>query len=904
MTLAAGTKLGPYEIAAPVGAGGMGEVYRATDTRLGRRVAIKILPSHISEKPSMRERFEREARAISSLQHPNICTVYDVGRQDGVEFIVMEYLEGETLARRLTRGALPTEQMLKRGIEICEGLEKAHRSGILHRDLKPGNIMLTKTGAKLLDFGLAKPFEAVSSGSATSLPTSSKALVADAENALTAEGVVVGTSQYMSPEQLQGEEADARSDIFALGAVLYEMATGRRAFEGKSGASVAAAILEREPPPISSLQPMSPPALDHAVKLCLAKNPEERWQSAHDVKVQLQWIAESGSQAGQPTGPSFRLVNRERMAWLGTILVLLACLAATYLWKPVTSNQPTWSYILPPEKTTFSYFGGPVAVSPDGRKLAFVARAAEGVDLLWVRPLDAPSALPLAGTEGTSYPFWSPDSQFLGFFAGGKLKTVSASGGPVLTLCDAAGPRGGAWGKDGTILFSFTWGGIQRVPASGGVPVAITKPDPSRNELSHRWPVFLPDGRHFFYLAANFTGGPSESASVYVATLDFKENKLLFHARSNVAYTSGYLLFDQQGTLMARPFDEKGLELSGEAFPIAEHVHYNQLVWRGVFSASASGVLAYMGGATGNPGQLIWFDRSGKQLQAATEPGDFVWQELSTDGQRVAAQTLDSSTINYEIRVWDLPRGTNTRLTFGPWRDQSPVWSPDSKTIAYATLQNGRDNQLLQKKSDGTGGEEVLAESGGNKFVTSWSADGKFIAYNTTPEGKSNSELWILPLSGDRKPFAFLQTNSNVAEGRFCPRGGWIAYSSDESGRSEVYVTSFPGHQGKWQISQSGGSMPRWRHDGKELFYLAPNSQLMAAEVNWSGSTFDVAAVHPLFHLRLAPGPPLYDLGPTAGQVGYDVSPDGQRILVNSPVEADTSPITVILNWPAGLTKR
>jgi eukaryotic-like serine/threonine-protein kinase len=895
MPLAPGTHLGPYEITGPLGSGGMGEVYRARDTRLERTVAIKILPRELSNDPIRKQRFEREAKTISNLNHPHICVLHDVGSQDGIDYLVMECVEGETLAKRLEKGPLPLEQALKYGAQIADALDKAHRSGVVHRDLKPGNIMLTPTGAKLLDFGLAKP--AVSLISAATL-TGVQA------SPVTEEGTIVGTFQYMSPEQVEGKDLDGRSDIFSLGAVLYEMVTGKRAFEGKSQLSVASAILEKEPAPISTVKPMTPSVLDYTITKCLAKLPDERWQSASDLASELKWISKTGSQAGQPRGSEQRRVKRERMAWLAAILLLLAALLAVYYRHPAAANLPIWSYILPQEKTAFSNFGGPVAVSPDGLKLAFVARTTEGVDLLWIRPLDAPSAQPIAGTEGAFYPFWSPDSQFLGFFAGGKLKTVSASGGPVVTLCDAPGPRGATWSGNGTILFALTWAGVQSVPASGGLPVALTRLDASRNETSHRWPYALPDGRHFFYLAANFTGGPAESASVYVASLDFKENKFLFHARSNVAYTSGYLLFVQQGTLMARAFDEKRLELKGEAFPIAEHVLYNQLVWRGVFSASTNGVLAYIGGATGNPGQLLWFDRSGKQLQAATGPGDFVYHQLSPEGQRVAVQTLDSGTANYEIGVYDLSRETNMRLTFGPWRNQSPLWSPDSQFIAYGSNRKGLNNLLFEKKSDGTGSEELLAEAGDNKFPTSWSADGKFIAYNTSPEGKSNSEVWILPVTGDHKPFAFLQTNSNIAEGRFCPRGGWIAYSSDESGRSEVYVTSFPGHQSKWQVSQSGGSMPRWRRDGKELFYLAPNSQLMAADVNWSGTTFEVAAVHPLFRLRLAPGPPIYDLGPTASQIGYDVSPDGQRILVNSPAESDAAPVTVILNWPAQLKKK
>jgi eukaryotic-like serine/threonine-protein kinase len=896
MALSSGVRLGPYEILDALGAGGMGEVYRARDTRLDRTVAIKILPEQLSSDPTRKERFEREAKTISSLNHPHICVLHDVGSQDGISYLVMECVEGETLAKRLEKGPLPLEQVLKYGMQIADALDKAHRSGVVHRDLKPGNIMLTSSGAKLLDFGLAKPVAAL-----TSVATLTAAVTQSSP--MTEQGAIVGTFQYMSPEQVEGKELDGRSDIFSLGAVLYEMLTGQRAFQGKSQLSVASAILEKEPAPITVVKPTTPLALDRVIRKCLAKTPDDRWQSASDLASELKWITESGPQAGQPGGAELRRVKRERMAWLAAVLLLSAGLFAVYYRHPVRANLPTWSYILPSEKTAFSNFSGPAVVSPDGQKLAFVARTVEGMDLLWVRPLDAPSSQSIAGTEGAFYPFWSPDNQFLGFFSGGKLKTVAASGGPVLTLCDATGPRGATWSGDGTILFSLTWGGIQRVSASGGLPVAITRLDASRSETSHRWPYFLPDGHHFFYLAANFTGGTAEAASVYMASLDLKENKLLFHARSNVAYTSGYLLFVQQGTLMARPFDEKRLEFKGEPFPIAEHVLYNQLVWRGVFSASTNGVVAYMGGATGSPGQLFWFDRSGKQLQAASGPGDFSWHEVSPDGQRVAVQTLDSAAANYQIGVYDLFRGTNMRLTFGPWRNQSPIWSPDSQTIAYGANQKGRNNMLFQRRSDGTGGEQLLTESSNNKFPTSWSADGRFIAYNSTPEGKSNSELWILPLSGDRKPFPFLETNSNVAEGRFCPRGGWIAYSSDESGRSEVYVTSFPGHQGKWQVSQSGGSMPRWRRDGKELFYLAPNGQLMAADVNWSGTALEIAAVHSLFGLRLAPGPPIYDLGPTAGQIGYDVSPDGQRVLVNSPAETDAEPITLILNWTPKLNK-
>ncbi len=468
----------------------MGEVYRARDTRLERAVAIKILPAQVSNDPVRKQRFEREAKTISSLNHPHICVLHDIGSQDGVDYLVMECVEGETLTKRLEKGSLPLEQVLKYGAQVADALDKAHRAGIVHRDLKPGNIMLTPTGAKLLDFGLAKPAPAglVSGATVTAVAPTTP---------VTQEGTIVGTFQYMSPEQVEGKEVDGRSDVFSLGAVLYEMVTGTRAFEGKSQLSVASAILEKEPAPISTVKPMTPPALEHAVKRCLAKPPDERWQSASDLASVLKWITESGSQAGQPGGAELRRMKGERIAWLAAILLLLAALFTVYYKRPAAPNRPTWSYILPSERTAFSNFSGPAVVSPDGQKLAFVARTAEGMDLLWVRSLDAPSAQSIAGTEGAFYPFWSRDNQFLGFFAGGKLKTVSAAGGAVLTLCDATGPRGATWGDESTILFSLTWGGIQSVSASGGLPVAVTKLDASRSETSHRWPYFLPDGRHF-----------------------------------------------------------------------------------------------------------------------------------------------------------------------------------------------------------------------------------------------------------------------------------------------------------------------------------------------------------------------------------------------------------------------
>ena len=662
MALASGTKLGPYEIQCPLGAGGMGEVYRARDTRLDRIVAVKILPPHLSDNPEAKQRFDREARAISSLNHPNICTLHDVGHQNGLDFLVMEFLQGETLADRLMKGPLPPDQVLKCGMELCDGLEKAHRTGVVHRDLKPGNVMLTKSGAKLMDFGLAK-------GAVSQPSTNASALTAMTAAPLTQQGMIVGTFQYMSPEQLQGQEADARSDIFALGAVLYEMITGKRAFQGKTQISVLSAILEKNPEPITASRPMSPLALDYAVRTCLAKDPEERFQAAHDVKLQLKWIAAGTPQVATPAVRS----NRERWAWISGVAILLAALLTVYFRAAPNVPRPTLSYILAPEQTSLAYFTGPVTVSHDGRTLAFVATTSVGKDVVWVRPLDASEARALAGTEGASSPFWSADDRLIGFFAGGKLKTIEAVGGPVVTICDAPGARGGTWNQNGVILFATTWSGIYRVPSSGGTPAEVTKPDASHGETSHRWPYFLPDGQHFLY----FAGVSAEVASIHVAALDSGDTKLLFPARSNAAYTSGHVLYVRDRMLMAQAFDEKKLQLKGQAFPVAGQVLYDQLLWRGVFSCSSNGILVYQGATNGADSRLIMFDRAGKEIKTVGAPGDLSAHSISPDGQRLVVAVLDSSVANYKLWIYDLFREKQTRLTFGTNRDSYPIWAPD-----------------------------------------------------------------------------------------------------------------------------------------------------------------------------------------------------------------------------------
>ena len=898
MTLNAGSRLGPYEILAPIGAGGMGEVYRARDTRLERTVAVKVLPEHLSS-PEGRQRFEREAKTISQLSHPHICALYDVGNQDGVEYLVMEYLEGETLTDRLAKGPLPTEQLLRCGIEIADALDKAHRQGIVHRDLKPGNVMLTKSGVKLLDFGLAKLVAPSSPSGVTGLsmlPTTPKG------SNLTAEGTILGTFQYMAPEQLEGKEADARTDIFAFGAVLYEMATGQKAFTGKSQASLIGAIMHSEPPPISSLQPMTPPALDRVVKTCLAKDPEDRFQTAHDVKLQLQWIAEGGSQAGVPAPLVARRKNREQLAWSAFTVAALVALLCGFLLLRQRRESPRMfqSSILPPEKSHFSFNFAPMTVSPDGRRIAFVAQTAEGKSLLWTRPLNSASAQPLAGTEGASYPFWSPDSRFLGFFAGGKLKKIDAAGGPPQTLCDASSGRGGTWNRDGVILFGpSARDPIHRVSSSGGAASPVTQLDGS--QFSHRWPFFLPDGRHFLYLAQLVSAITQQEANgIYLGSLDSKDRKLLFHANSNVAYapsiasaSQGYLLFSHERVLLARPFDAKRFQLTGDAFPVAEQVQYFPAVACATFSVSENGILAYQASAGGGLSQLVWFGRDGKQLESVGALADYRHPRLSHDGRRVAVEIFDPQTGQADIWIYDLARRVSTRFTFGPAGNLFPVWSPDDSRIVFSSNRKSFSD-LYQKAASGAGNEEVILSSvTRTQIPADWSQDGRLIAFAAIDaKSKTGWDLWVFSVS-DRKVTSFLSTSFAETGPQFSPDGRWMAYESDESGKQEVYVQPFPGPGGKWQISTAGGTQPVWSRNGKEIFYIAADNKLMAVEVK-ADPGFEAGTPHALFETHLK----------AAAWRRYDVSPDGSRFLLNTTSgEERSNPITVVLNWTVELKK-
>ncbi|HEY6064806.1 MAG TPA: protein kinase, partial [Thermoanaerobaculia bacterium] len=733
MSLSPGARLGPYEILSPIGAGGMGEVYRARDTRLDRTVAVKVLPSHMSSSPEVRQRFEREARTISQLSHPHVCALYDVGQESGTEYLVMEYIEGQTLTDRLAKGALPLDQLLRYGIQIADALDRAHRQGIVHRDLKPGNIMLTKSGVKLLDFGLAKVMAPVPRpGSATSLPTD----LGDPE--LTREGMILGTYQYMAPEQLEGREADARSDIFAFGAVLFEMATGQKAFSGRSQASLIAAILEHEPPSIATLRPTMPPALDRVVQTCLAKDPEERWQNAHDLRRELSWIAEASPATGV-TG-AVRPLPRKR-AWLPWALTAVAVLGAVaagaialrYSRRATTLERPMRYSIVLPEKSALRS----AVLSPDGTKVVFVARDAPGRNLLWTRSLDSLAVQPLPNTENPSFPFWAPDSRQVGFFADGKLKRISISGGSPQTLCDAPINRGGTWSRQGVILFTTVPDGpLFRVPASGGVPAQVTRFDPARGETSHRWPFFLPDGRRFLYLVASFGSGEErDRMGIYLGSLDSKEETFLVATKSSMAFAPpGYLLFRREKSLVAQPFD--GRRLTGDPVSVAEQVQYFPQTANTVFSVSENGLLLYQAESASALSKLVWLDRSGREIGSVGSPANQANPRISPDGKRIAVDIVDDQTGNMDIWVYNASGGVASRLTSDAAIDGDPVWSPDGSRIGFMSLRRGRPD-VYERDSSGAGGDNLILQDDRAKYTTDWSPDGRFILYRVT-DAKSN----------------------------------------------------------------------------------------------------------------------------------------------------------------------
>ena len=879
MAISIGQHLGPYEVLSAIGAGGMGEVYRARDTRLGRIVAIKILPDHVADRAGLRERFDREARTVANLNHPHICTLHDVGQQDGTDFLVMEYLEGETLAERLKKGPLSLEQVLQYAIEISDALDKAHRKGITHRDLKPGNIMLTKSGAKLLDFGLAKLKKDTAPANITlsKVPT---------EDAVTAQGTILGTLQYMAPEQLEGKEVDARTDIFAFGVVVYEMATGKKAFEGKSQASLIAKILETDPPSISSLQPMTPPALDRLVKKCLTKEPEGRWQAASDVCDELKWIAEESTPKGAPSAIALASsrISRRWVLVSAAACAFAVAIAALVVWvlrptsAPVARPVTRTVIALPPGDRLASLDQPILALSPDGTHLAYAAIRG-GTQQLYLRAMDSPEARPISGTEGAVAPFFSPDGQWLGFFGGGKLKKISVNGGAALTLSNAAaGLLAGSWGNGGSIIFQSIVGApLQRISEAGGTAQPLA---PLEKGDSADWPEFLPGGQ-----AVLFTGGTITIPKITVQSIATGNRRDLISSGAFPRFAaSGHLIYAQAGTLMAVPFDSQRLEIKGAAVPVIEGVARSTDTDAAQYSISATGSLAYVSGGTeANQRRMVWVSRNGMEQPLLAHPHAYQYVRLSPDGRRVAVE-LDN-----QIWLYDFARDNLTPFTFEGSLNQTPTWTPDGKRIAFYSNKEGGAANLFWQLADGSGGLERLTTSDYTHVPRSFSPDGQLLAFHEN-NPKTNKDIWVLRLS-DRKAEPFLRTPFIEGAPTFSPDGHWLAYVSNESGRPEVYVQPYPGPGGKWQISTESGTEPAWNRNGRELFYRS-GDKMMALDVTIEPN-FSVGKPHLLFERHYFTSD--FPLVGTA----YDISPDGQRFLMVKGVEQATAvtQINVVLNW-------
>jgi len=883
MPLAPGNRLGPYEIVSPIGAGGMGEVWRGRDTRLGRDVAIKILPDALAQNEQFRARFEREAKTISSLNHPSICTLFDVGHENDMHFLVMELIEGESLADRLTKGALPPDQVLRYGAQVADALDRAHKQGITHRDLKPGNVMLTKTGAKLLDFGLARsgidgsPIQGM-----TEMPTQAKPL--------TQEGTILGTFQYMAPEQLEGVEADARTDIFAFGALLYEMATGRRAFEGSSRTSLIAAIVSAQPPPISSVMPMTPPALDHIVRKCLEKDPEDRWQSAHDVASELRWISEAGSQAGVAAPVTLRRKTRERLAWGLNLLTAAVAIAATwrFLAGRETPKHLIETSMAVPAGLRVALNGG-MAISPDGTMVAFVFNDLRGLNSLWLRSLASKEYRQLPGTDNASHPFWSPDSRSLGFFADGKLKTADVTATSVRVICGAPNGRGATWGSDGTILLaSTTTGPLMRVPATGGTPTPLTKL--GAGQLAHRWPWFLPDGRHFLFLAFAPQGESGNGSAICQASLDDPGDiKRIVNVGSSMAYIpSGYLLYAHDNTVMAQRYDPGHARTIGDPVSIADGVALTDRFFA-LFTASNDGTLLVQRGAGFLYSQLVWIDRTGKPDGVVSQtPGLYFCPTLSHDQHRLAVDISNPADGQGDVWIYDLQHNLSSRLTYDKANESSPFWSPDDKRIIYYWATLGAGN-IYEIPSGGTGQAKVIVADDHDKRPTDVSRDGRWIVFNSAGgQAGSNSDIWVWS-SEEKKAKPWLVTPFIEQGGQLSPDTKWIAYESDESGRTEIYVRAFPDSDQKWRISSEGGVMAAWRSDGREIFYISPDRKMMAVAVT-PGPNFEAAAPVALFDATVR-------IHVTRQ---YDVSSDGKRFLLNRQIDNGTiEPVAVLQNWQA-----
>ncbi len=895
MPLPQGTLLGPYEIDVPLGGGRQGDIYAARDTRLGRDVAIKVLSEDYSRSPDDLERFHREAKTLSALNHPHICVLYDIGREGEIDYLVMERVEGETLAQRLSRGRLPFPDVLRLGAQIADALDRAHRAGVVHRDLKPGNVMLTKSGVKLLDFGLASALRAnrAARSTMTALP--------HLEDSVTAEGMVVGTVPYMAPEQLEGEAADGRVDIWALGCVLYEMATGQRPFEEETQAGLISAIMRGEPQAMSEVVPLAPPALERAVRQCLAKDPDDRWQTAGDLGRELVWIAESGSRTGIPATIVQARKARERVAWaVAVVAIVVAALTTVQAVRPTPAPKPLIFSVPPPPQSRPGAYGGGLygldvpRISPDGRHIAYNVEDSLGVRSLWVRHMASLQAERLPGTEGARRCFWSPDSRFLAFFSGQKLYKVDITGGSPAAICDAPYGDLGSWGSRDLIVFDSERGdSVRVVPASGGVPTGVDVIDHASGEVI-AWPEFLPDGRHFLYISS--TGSQlSETVALRVASIDSGEPKTVGTVGSGVAYGSGHLLYVIRGMLVARKFDTKGLKFVGEPFPVAEDVAKVRLADHLFkFSVSSEGTLVYRDG--GNESQrLTWIDRRGMTVGTVGDAGRFAGVALSPDGTQVATAVLREQTGTREIWIWDLARNIGVPLTSRGIDASTPVWSPDGSTIAYSVKRGDFADVYLQPVVGG--GEGVLAHQSNHRtYPSDWSLDGRTLLCTEVTDRPWGVNIFLMSLGDTNRAVPLLATAVDESRGMFSPDGTLLAYVSDESGAYEVYVSPILEPGRKQRVSSNGGGVARWRDDGKAIFYVTPSGEMMEVGVSLRPS-LHVSAPRKLFELQSA------SLDESAA---YDVTHDGQRFLViaNEGEPPSGHPYTVVVDWLGRLGKR
>ncbi|HUP43588.1 MAG TPA: protein kinase [Thermoanaerobaculia bacterium] len=889
MPLASGRRLGPYEIVAPCGAGGMGEVYEARDTRLGRTVAIKVLPEGLARDGERRARFEREARTVSQLTHPHVCTLHDVGEEEGVSFLVMEHCEGETLAARLARGALPLPEVLRHGAQVAEALDAAHRRGVVHRDLKPANVMLTRSGVKLLDFGLAR----LAAGEAAELGHLPTMTMKDAD-ALTAEGTVLGTFPYMSPEQVEGQEADARSDIFALGAVLYEMATGRRAFAGKSAASVMAAVLKEEPEPLSRVQPVSPPALDHVVSRCLAKDAERRWQSARDVAEELRWIAEAGSQAGVAAPLARRRKSRERLAWgLFAGAVVLALALGAWAWR-LQGPEPRLTYLSIQVPADAQSVFGP-AISPDGRKVAYAVWGQAG-GRLYVRSLDRLEPEPVAGAENVRGVFFSPDGRWLAYIdaEARELRRIAVGGGSPFTICATDGFAGGDWREDGTIVFSKgPPAGLWTVSAAGGEPRPLTRtnprPGPDRSD-GHFDPQFLPGGDAVLFTSWAPGGEPEHRLGI--AELASGETRLLFEGADPWYSQSGHLLFlrPRDSALVAVPFDLDQLRVAGDPMVIASDVDGLAL--------SRAGTLVYEA-LREKPRRLVWMALDGTREPVPVAEAGYQRISIAPDGRRAVA-VVEEPSAEPDIWLLELDRGASTPVTTYRGWDHFPVWAPDGESIAFSSDRDGPPT-LYRVAVEG-GEPERLTREFAYQESTAFSPDGRRLLFNHVSLGTSeeqretggNPDVWMLDLES-RETVPLLDSRATERNATLSPDGRWLAYLSDESGRPEVYLRSFPDLGSKRRVSLEGaGGRLHWAQDGKSLWYgqgrEGGGSNLMAVEI----------ATEPALTL----GEPRAVLSLPADIPAGDIAPDGQRLLLIERTGEDEREIVVILGWGQSMRER